>query len=357
MTTTDAAAARRHPFLVALAVVIGFAGFGLAGCGSSLFEAANNTTQEPAAAPKAAVEPVAKVALNSIVGPPDALGKQLHQEFSSALDKQRVTVTASKDDTADFHLRPYILAAKEKNGTKVSYVLDVSDSAGKRVNRFTGEEMVPGNPSRDPWAAITPPVAQSITAKATGSFVAWLPSARAAIASVPATPPAGVGGQKDDTPASTAAARPAAKANVAATAPPPAPASNQTTGSINREGGPVTALVPTVTGAPGDGSKSLTAAIQRELQGKGVTLANGPTTAAYRVEGAVTLGEAREGKQAIQIEWVVKDPQGKKLGTVAQKNDIPEGSLDGPWGRTADQAAGAAVQGIAKLLPSNRAVN
>ena len=356
MTTTDAAAARRHPFLVALAVVIGFAGFGLAGCGSSLFEAANNTAEAPAA-PKAAAEPVAKVALNSIVGPPDALGKQLHQEFSSALDKQRVTVTASKDDTADFHLRPYILAAKEKSGTKVSYVLDVSDSAGKRVNRFTGEEMVPGNPSRDPWAAITPPVAQSITAKATGSFVAWLPNARAAIAAAPAAPPAGVGGQKDDTPASTAAARPAAKANVAATAPPPAPASNQTTGSINREGGPVTALVPTVTGAPGDGSKSLTAAIQRELQGKGVTLANGPTTAAYRVEGAVTLGEAREGKQAIQIEWVVKDPQGKKLGTVAQKNDIPEGSLDGPWGRTADQAAGAAVQGIAKLLPSNRAVN
>ena len=71
------------------------------------------------------------------------------------------------------------LAAKEKNGTKVSYVLDVSDGGGKRVNRFTGEEIVPGNPSRDPWAAITPPVSQSITAKATGAFVAWLPSARA----------------------------------------------------------------------------------------------------------------------------------------------------------------------------------
>ncbi len=103
-------------------------------------------------------------------------------------------------------------------------MLDVSDPTGKRVNRFTGEEMVPGNPSRDPWAAITPPVAQSITAKATGSFVAWLPSARAAIASTPAAAPpaaapAGVGGQKDDTPAATAkAARPAAKANVAAAA-------------------------------------------------------------------------------------------------------------------------------------------
>lgn len=352
MTTTDAAAARPQRFLV-LAAVIGFAGLGLAGCGSSLFETANNTTPE-VAPPKAAAEAsLAKVALNSIVGPPDALGKQLHQEFTSALGSQRVAVTAGKDDSADFHLRPYILAAKEKNGTKVSYVLDISDATGKRVNRFTGEEIVPGNPSRDPWAAITPPVAQSITSKATGSFVAWLPSGRAAISSAPAAAPAGVGGQKDETSAATARTpRPPAKANVAA-AP---PAAGQTTGSINREGA-VSALVPTVTGAPGDGSTALTAAIQRELQGKGIALADRASSAAYRVEGIVTMGEPREGKQAIQIEWVVKDPQGKRLGTVSQKNDIPEGSLDGAWGRTAEQAAGAAVQGIAKLLPTKTAVN
>jgi hypothetical protein len=161
-----------------------------------------------------------------------------------------------------------------------------------------------------------------------------------------------VGGQKADTPPVQKAARPAAKQNVAA-APPP---STQTTGSIDRSGN-VMALVPAVTGAPGDGSATLTAAIQRELQTKGVALADRPTATAYRVEGAVTLGEPREGKQAIQIEWVVKDPQGKRLGTVSQKNDIPEGSLDGAWGRTADQAAGAAVQGIFKLLPPGKAVN
>ena len=357
MTTTDAAAARRQRRLVALAFVIGFAGFGLAGCGSSLFEAANNSTQDSAPPPKAALEsPVAKVALNSIVGPPDALGKQMQQEFTSALQSQRVTVTASSDSNADYHLRPYILAAKEKNGIKVSYVLDVSDQAGKRVNRFTGEEMVAGNASRDPWAAITPTVSQSVTAKATGSFVAWLPNARPAVATAPTAPaPAGVGGQTDDPPAATArTARPAGKAPAVAAAP---PASDQTTGSIARESGQVTALVPTVTGAPGDGSKSLTSAIQRELQGKGVTLSDRPSATSYRVEGAVTLGEPREGKQAIQIEWVVKDPARKRLGTVSQKNDIPEGSLDGAWGRTAEQAAGAAVQGIAKLLPNNRAVN
>ena len=358
MTTTDAAAARRPRVILALAVVIGFTGFGLGGCGSSLFDTASNT-QDPVAAPKVAAEtPVAKVTLNAIVGPPDALGKQLHQEFSSALNKQRVAVTSTKEEAADFHLRPYILAAKEKTGTKVSYVVDVSDPTGKRVNRITGEEMVSAGGSRDPWEAITPTVAQSIAAKAMGSLVTWLPSAQANIASAPppaTTPaPAGVGGEKEDAPASTArTARPAAKTNVAA-----APASNQTTGSINRDG-PVAALVPAVTGAPGDGGTSLTAAIQRELQAKGVTLADRASNSTYRVEGAITMGEAREGKQPIQIEWVVKDPHGKKLGTVSQKNDIPAGSLDGAWGRTAEQAASAAVQGIVKLLPggSSRAVN
>jgi hypothetical protein len=302
------------------------------------------------------------VVLSTIVGPPDPLGKQLHQEFSSALEKQRIAVVSGNDQGADFHLRPYILAAKEKSGTKINYVLDVSDTAGKRVNRFTGEEVVPGNAARDSWSAITPAVVQSVAARASGAFAAWVPNARTAnIASnsgsptVEATPK----GEPKGEPKSSSAPpqkspRPAAKQEVAAVQPSAPP----TTGSIDRSG-PVTALVPAVAGAPGDGSSSLTAAIKRELQAKGVALSERAAASAYRVEGAVTLGEPREGKQAIQIEWVVKDPQGKRLGTVSQKNDIPEGSLDGAWGRTADQAAGAAVQGIFKLLPSanNKAVN
>jgi hypothetical protein len=111
------------------------------------------------------------------------------------------------------------------------------------------------------------------------------------------------------------------------------------------------AVVPRVTGAPGDGSTSLTAAIQRELASKGVSVTDKPTPVAYRVEGTVSVGAAKEGKQPIQIEWLVKDPKGKKLGTVSQRNEIPEGSLNGAWDQTADQAASAAAQGIVKLLP------
>jgi hypothetical protein len=330
---------------VALAAVMGIA---LAGCGGasfSLFQQAASSPQEQPAPEAAAQAPVAKVAINSIVGPPDALGRQLHQQFSSALERQRISVAANKDDRADFNLRPYILAAKEKGGTKVSYVLDVSEPSGKRVNRFAGEEVVPASPSQDPWAAITPAVAEAIAAKATGSFISWLPTAGTPAAVADAGPASSAGAPK-----TADAARPAGKKG-------PALASTQTTtGSIAKDGA-LRAVVPSVKGAPGDGSTSLTAAIQRELQGKGVTLTERATPATYRVEGNVTLGAGREGKQPIQIEWVVRDPSGKKLGTVSQKNDIPEGSLDGPWGRVADQAASAAVQGILKLLPSPSAVN
>jgi hypothetical protein len=110
-------------------------------------------------------------------------------------------------------------------------------------------------------------------------------------------------------------------------------------------------MVPSVTGAPGDGSVSLTSAIQRELTRNGVSLTGAPSASTYKVEGKVTVGAAAAGKQPIQIDWNVKDPKGKSLGVVTQKNQIGEGSLDGAWGKTADLAASAAVQGILKLLP------
>ena len=59
----------------------------------------------------------------------------------------------------------------------MSYIWDVTDPSGKRVNRITGEEAAsPPTPRKDPWAAMTPQVAQSIAGKAANRFVAWLPS-------------------------------------------------------------------------------------------------------------------------------------------------------------------------------------
>jgi hypothetical protein len=353
----DAAAARREHIGRTLTVLVMLAGLGLAGCESatSLFGASATATQDPIAAPAAPQPTLAKVMVAPIIGAPDAVAKQIQQEFTSAIEKQRVSVAVAKDERVDYTLRGYIVAAKDKQGTKVSYIWDVTDPTGKRVNRVTGEEMASAGGSKDPWAALTPTVAQSIAGKAANSFASWLATrGQSAVASA-AAHPAGVGapGNGEGAQGETRAPAPAKQA-VAAAAPAAAPTSASTTGSISGEG-PLAAVVPNVNGAPGDGATSLASALQRELSGKGITVA-GKSASAYRVEGTVTMGPAKEGKQPINIEWLVRDPQGKKLGTVSQRNEIPEGSLDGSWGKTAEQAAGAAAQGILKLLPQ-KAVN
>jgi hypothetical protein len=112
------------------------------------------------------------------------------------------------------------------------------------------------------------------------------------------------------------------------------------------------AVVPPVSGAPGDGGESLTAAMRKHLQQAGVKLADGPGGSnAYTVKGSVEMGGAVDGQQPITIQWTVLDPSGKRLDkAVVQHNKVAPGSLDGPWGQIADLAAGEAAKSIAKLI-------
>jgi hypothetical protein len=122
------------------------------------------------------------------------------------------------------------------------------------------------------------------------------------------------------------------------------------TGSINS---PNVQLVVTITvsGATGDGNTSLKDAVAKELAEKGVYIAE-QAALAYRVEGAVALGPAKEGNQAIDIEWTVRKSSGKRIGTISQRNHVSAGALDGEWGVTARQAGEAAAQGIVWLIAS-----
>ena len=102
-----------------------------------------------------------------------------------------------------------------------------------------------------------------------------------------------------------------------------------------------------VNGAPGDGDISLARGLQIGLAKEG---AKGPFRG-YLARVHVTLSHQSAGKQLIHIEWLLLDSDGRKLGTVSQRNVIPVGSLDGAWGPTAEQAGGAAAIGLLKLLP------
>jgi hypothetical protein len=356
VTYFDAASARRSIKQYAAAAAIIFSGAGLAGCetGSSIFGGSVASGETPVLAQTAVTAaPVAKIALAPVIGAPDPVSKQLVSQLTGAMEKQRVSIAPDRDAKADYMLRGYIVAARDKSNTKVSYIWDVTDPTGKRVNRVTGEEVVASTNPKDPWASVSAAVTQNIADKTASQLGTWLPSQKgAAVASggsSSSSTPAAVGGPT----ASPVATQSAGDSD--SEKPQRAAVSSTSTASIARSGD-VAAVVPSVTGAPGDGNAALAAALQGELSRQGVAVTE-LAASAYRVEGKVIIGAAKEGKQAIQIDWRVKDPQGKALGTVSQKNEIPEGSLDGTWGKTADAAAAAAAQGIVKLLPQQRASN
>jgi hypothetical protein len=350
-------------------ILVSLAAFALAGCesGSNILGGADGIAPQTALAtppPAPSSSQLAKMEIAPVIGAPDNISHDLQTQLTASFDRSKISVAKAPGGKGEYVLRGYIVAAREKTGSKISYIWDVTDQTGKRANRITGEEFAAGA-GKDPWSAVTPQIVQSIADKTAAQIASWLPggsgsSVPVASAAQAVTPVASAASAASSAATGQAAQKVAmaTPAVASGTLPAVTPAaltvpSGATTGSIDSNA-PVVTTVSSVTGAPGDGSATLTTAIQRELSNKGVSLTPSPTGPAYKVEGKVAMGQGKDGKQPIQIDWNVIDPTGKKLGTVSQKNEVPQGSLDGAWGKTADAAAAAAAQGILKLLPQQK---
>lgn len=270
--------------------------------------------------------------LAPIVGAPPNVGKVLAQWLVSAGKDNKLTITPDGTGSS-YVLKGYLIATNERKGAKVSYILDINDSKGQRVGRVSGEQLISGRAGADPWSGVTTEDVRSLAAK-------MAPQISSALSGGSTAPP-------------PVASDPLAAPGAAPSASARAPTATATAPAPRVVKGPVTAMVSPVTGAPGDGMKSLTAAIKKRLYAKGVKLTSIQSENTYTVKGVVSLIDASGGKQSIRIEWQVLDPNGKKVGTVSQQNNIPKGSLNGPWGAVADAAAGAAADGIVKLLPKS----
>lgn len=322
---------------------------------SAGFTNSSNSTASPVVeqSPPSAMPQRSQISVAPVVGPPDDTSRALQTKISTALQSQKVSVANQFTDPSDFTLRGYVVAAKDKNSAKLSYIWDVTDASGKRINRISGEELAALSAgSNDVWSAITPQIIDKISTKTVSSVVAWLPTQNQSalappIASV-SSPPSVTSSQVSAGPLPSTQ-KEIQSSPLQSPTQTPSSAPNQATGSIAHNSS-ISASVPQVTGAPGNGGIALSEAIQRELTKSGISLStNDPK--AYTVAGSVTVGSPKDGKQPVTIDWNVQDPTGKKLGTVSQKNEVPQGSLDGAWGKTADAAAAAAAQGIIKLLP------
>jgi hypothetical protein len=267
------------------------------------------------------------IAVAPIIGATPEVSQELTQALAAA-GKDRGLTIVPDGGKANYTLRGYLVATNEGKGSKITYIWDVNDAQGSRVTRVTGEEVLAKRSGGDPWSAVDSTTIRSIAGKTTSQLAASVPRGRGGSANA-------VASASDDV------------APVASAAPTTAAPTTASVASPKNAG----VLVQPVAGAPGDGQRSLTVALKKRLYAGGVKLANGPAVNVYMVKGSVKLAEASGGKQSIRIDWQVLDPNGRKLGTVSQQNTIPKGSLNGPWGAIADAAAGAAADGIIKLLP------
>jgi len=352
VATIDAAGTRNVPKFTACAAFAAVMAMSVTGCstgGDFLpgFSQPQSGISEVRQKRSVATKSMSSIAVAPLIGPPDNVSKQFMSQLGSELSNKSVRViqpgsqNSSSPQSKYNTLRGYVVAATESAGTKVSYIWDITGSSGNRLQRITGEEVVQTVSANNPWSSVDPSIMAKIAKRTADEVASWMsknssPSATAK--SFPSRAPASVAGARNsgNTTALSAAAR------------------SSQTGSIKTSAQSKLAVyVPRVSGAPGDGSTSLSLALQKELRKNGLTLTNKAANAAHVVEGLVVVGAPNSGKQPIKIDWVVKSPSGTKLGTVSQKNQIPAGSLDGKWGTTAGAAASAAAQGIIRLLPSN----
>jgi len=106
-----------------------------------------------------------------------------------------------------------------------------------------------------------------------------------------------------------------------------------------------------LTGAPGDAGESLPRALKAELAAAKVPVAHRIGEADLLVLGDVTVGPADGGLQAVSIRWsLISADDDRELGTIAQQNVVPAGSLNGPWGPVAEEVARATAAGLIDLL-------
>jgi hypothetical protein len=308
------------------AVILSAALAGCGGGGGGLLSGLTDRDSGPQASPGGSI------AIAPIVGAPPQIANELSSKVASAAQARSVTV--APQGQGDYNLRGYLAAANDPRGVKITYIWDVVDKAGQRAHRITGEEFVPKS-GADTWSGVPGPAAARIAERTAGDLSAWLSGDAAARPQPVATAPQ----PRPQPQAQAPAAQPQQpqavpqQPQVAA-----APADAQT-------------FIAPVSGAPGDGSGALQEAMRRKLLSRGVKLAASPNQGAYTVRGVVSLKEGEGGKESIRIDWQVIDPSGRRLGTVSQQNSIPKGSLNGAWGGMADGAAGAATDGVVKLLP------
>lgn len=107
-----------------------------------------------------------------IIGAPLQAVTPLSRQLGAEARSRGFVIRSSTDATARHVLKGYFSAVGGGGTITVTYVWDVLDNNGARLNRIQGQENFPGNAS-DPWSAVPASVMQNIAAKTMETYGRW----------------------------------------------------------------------------------------------------------------------------------------------------------------------------------------
>lgn len=113
---------------------------------------------------------------------------------------------------------------------------------------------------------------------------------------------------------------------------------------------PLSLGVVEVTGAPGDGNKSLRLAFETVLRRAGLPIAIPAAKADVQIFGDVKIKDAEADTQSLAITWRLKAKDGQDLGEMTQRNTIQAGQTSAEWGPLAYDITFAMVDTIANIF-------
>lgn len=107
-----------------------------------------------------------------IIGAPLPAVTPLSRQLGTEARARGITIKGSGDQAAGHVLKGYFSCIGGGGTITVTYVWDVLDNKGARLNRIQGQESFAGN-ATEPWSAVPPSVMQTIATKTMDSYTRW----------------------------------------------------------------------------------------------------------------------------------------------------------------------------------------
>ena len=267
----------------------------------------------------------AGISIAPIEGGPPAAASKLGAAVASALVKHDIPASDRTTNLTSYLLYGRLEAQRPRSGQEtVAAHWQLQDASGRLVGERTTRLEAPVKTWETGADAVIARLAEASAAEIAPLLADEPPPGAEAVAGLAEAP-----GGKAEAVAPRAEAAPA-KTN---------------------EAGRTRIAIRPLSGAPGDGAKSLANAIATVLKRQDLTVIdNANAKADVILDGQVTVATVKPDKQHVKIVWHVRRADGVEVGTVGQENDVPKGMLDGPWGDVAYSVAIAGADGLMQVI-------